>query len=98
MSAAVSAVQAIVKLHGLVVDRSEVRSLVANVDLNRLNDEQLAKLCRFRPRPVRDCRMREEFVPHCSESCRRALQWEQWAVVRLMWKELLRAGNVSRRN
>jgi Protein of unknown function (DUF1254) len=21
--------------------------------------------------PVRDCRMREEFVPHCSESCRR---------------------------
>ena len=32
-----------------------------------------------------------EFVPHCSESCRRALQWEQWAVVRLMWKELLRA-------
>ena len=33
--------------------------------------------------------MREEFVPHCSESCRRALQWEQWAVVRLMWKELL---------
>ena len=60
MSAAVSAVQAIVKLHGLVVDRSEVRSLVANVDLNRLNDEQLAKLCRFRPRPVRDCRMPEE--------------------------------------
>ena len=58
MSAAVSAVQAIVKSHGLVVDRSEVRSLVANVDLNRLNDEQLAKLCRFRPRPVRDCRMR----------------------------------------
>ena len=35
--------------------------------------------------------MREEFVPHCSESCRPALQWEQCAVVRLMWKELLRA-------
>ena len=34
---------------------------------------------------------REECVPHCSESWRRALQWEQWAVVRLMWKELLRA-------
>src|SRR5262249_36660322 len=24
----------------------------------------------------------------CSERCRRALQWEQWAAVRLMWKEL----------
>ena len=55
--------------------------------------------CRFRPlRSVEDYRTREEFVPHCSESCRRALQWEQWAVVRLMWKELLRARNVSRRN
>jgi hypothetical protein len=55
--------------------------------------------CRFRPlRSVEDYRTREEFVPHCSESCRRALQWEQWAVVRLMWKELLRAWNVSRRN
>ena len=43
-------------------------------------------------------RMREEFVPHCSEGCWRALQWEQWAVVRLMWKELLRARDVSRRN
>jgi hypothetical protein len=49
-------------------------------------------------RSVEDYRTREEFVPHCSESCRRALQWEQWAVVRLMWKELLRAWNVSRRN
>jgi hypothetical protein len=26
---------------------------------------------------VEDYRTREEFVPHCSESCRRALQWEQ---------------------
>ena len=39
-------------------------------------------------RSVEDYRTREEFVPHCSESCRRALQREQWAVVRLMWKEL----------
>jgi hypothetical protein len=53
----------------------------------------------FRPlRSVEDYRTREEFVPHCSESRRRALQWEQWAVIRLMWKELLRAWNVSRRN
>jgi hypothetical protein len=38
----------------------------------------------FRPlRSVEDYRTREEFVPHCSESRRRALQWEQWAVVRL---------------
>ena len=58
----------------------------------------IAKALGFQPPPVRDCRMREEFVPHCSESCRRALQWEQWAVVRLMWKELLRARDVSRRN
>jgi len=36
-------------------------------------------------------RMREEFVPHCSESRRRAVQWEQCAAVPLMWKELLRA-------
>ena len=29
--------------------------------------------CRFRPlRSVEDYRTREEFVPHCSESCRRA--------------------------
>src|SRR5215470_10437301 len=28
----------------------------------------------------------------------RALQWEQWAVVRLMWKELLSARDVSGRN
>jgi len=28
-------------------------------------------------RSVEDYRTREEFVPHCSESCRRALQWEQ---------------------
>jgi hypothetical protein len=55
--------------------------------------------CRFRPPwSLKDYRMREEFVPHCSEDCWRALQWEQWAVVRLMWKELLRARDVSRRN
>jgi hypothetical protein len=59
--------------------------------------------CRFRPlRSVENYRMREEFVPHCSESCRRAavgtVQLEQWAMVRLMWKELLRARDVSRRN
>jgi hypothetical protein len=28
----------------------------------------------------------------------RALQWEQWAVVRLMWKELMRTRDVSGRN
>jgi hypothetical protein len=30
--------------------------------------------------------------------CVGTVQWEQWAVVRLMWKELLRARDVSRRN
>jgi hypothetical protein len=41
---------------------------------------------------ARTHRTREEFVPHCSENWRRGLQWEQWAVVRLMWEELLRHG------
>ena len=41
-------------------------------------------------------------LPH-ARRVRAALQrelpgWEQWAVVRLMWKELLRARDVSRRN
>ena len=38
---------------------------------------------------------REEFVPHCSESCRGG---NNGAVVRLMWKELQRARDVSQRN
>jgi Asp-tRNA(Asn)/Glu-tRNA(Gln) amidotransferase A subunit family amidase len=32
--------------------------------------DAMAALTQHDP-PVRDCRMREEFVPHCSESCRR---------------------------
>ena len=47
---------------------------------------------------ARTYRTREEFVPHCSDGCRCAVRWEQWAVIPLMWKELLRARNVSRRN
>jgi hypothetical protein len=32
------------KLHGLTVDRSEIRSLNVNVDLDLLSDEELAQL------------------------------------------------------
>jgi hypothetical protein len=44
ISAAASAGQAIAKLHGLMVDRSEIRSLNVNVDLDLLSDEELAQL------------------------------------------------------
>ncbi len=43
-SAAVSAAQAIAKLHGLMVDRNEVQQLTASVDLSRLNRDQLTAL------------------------------------------------------
>jgi hypothetical protein len=43
-------------------------------------------------------RTREEAVPHCSESHRCALLVEQTALVRLMWQELLRLRDDSRRN
>ena len=45
----------------------------------------------------RTCRMREKFVPHCSESCRRAAVGTMRGGP-TYWKELLRAGDVSRRN
>jgi hypothetical protein len=72
MSAAVSAVQAIVKLHGLVVDRSEVRSLVANVDLNRLN----RRTTRHAARTSR--RVRTNAGRHLSQS-RGLLLWSRLA-------------------
>jgi hypothetical protein len=52
----------------------------------------------------RDCLEPTKITACAKSSCRiaarvaGALQWEQWAVVRLMWKELLRARDVSRRN
>ncbi len=44
ISAAVSAAQAIAKLHGLMVDRSEVQQLTGNVDLSRLSRDELTTL------------------------------------------------------
>ena len=54
---------------------------------------------RFRPlRSVEDYRRAKSSCRIAARVAGRALQWEQRAVVRLMWQELLWVRNDSRRN
>jgi len=61
----------------------------ADIEFARINSETSAEI-RFPPHAKSWCRIAAKVIVHAAA--------EQWAMVRLMWKELRRARDVSRRD